>query len=141
MSAYVISELDVRDPVAIETYRTIAANSIAQYGGRYLVRNGAASVAEGEPRNFRRWKDCAGAAADFCGRRGGVRGGPSLRGAKRRSNPELCRDSELLRFARNDDSRDRKSQGGKAKACPPFQTKIWQWWARRKCAFAHPTSS
>ncbi len=49
MSAYVISELDVRDPVAIETYRTIAANSIAQCGGRYLVRNGAASVAEGEP--------------------------------------------------------------------------------------------
>jgi uncharacterized protein (DUF1330 family) len=49
MSAYVISELEVRDPVAIETYRTIAANSIAQYGGCYLVRNGAASVAEGEP--------------------------------------------------------------------------------------------
>jgi uncharacterized protein (DUF1330 family) len=49
MSAYVLSELEVRDPVAIETYRTIAANSIAQYGGRYLVRNGAASVAEGGP--------------------------------------------------------------------------------------------
>ena len=27
MSAYVISELEVRDPVAIETYRTIAAKS------------------------------------------------------------------------------------------------------------------
>ena len=49
MAAYVISELEVRDPVAIETYRTIAAKSIAQYGGRYLVRNGAASVAEGGP--------------------------------------------------------------------------------------------
>jgi uncharacterized protein (DUF1330 family) len=49
MSAYVISELEVRDPVAIETYRTIAAKSIAQYGGRYLVRGGAASVAEGGP--------------------------------------------------------------------------------------------
>ena len=33
MSAYVISELEVRDPAAIETYRTIAAKSIAQYGG------------------------------------------------------------------------------------------------------------
>src|SRR5580704_5232350 len=62
--------------------------------------------------------DRAGAAADFCGRRGGVRGGPSLRGAKRRSNPELCRDSELLRFARNDDSRDRKSQGGQSESVP-----------------------
>jgi uncharacterized protein (DUF1330 family) len=49
MSAYVISELEVRDPATIETYRTIAAKSIAQYGGRYLVRGGAASVAEGGP--------------------------------------------------------------------------------------------
>src|SRR5258708_15382280 len=49
MSAYVISELEVRDGVAIETYRTLAAKSIAQYGGRYLVRNGAASVVEGGP--------------------------------------------------------------------------------------------
>ena len=49
MPAYVISELEVRDPVAIETYRSIAAKSIAQYGGRYLVRNGAASIAEGGP--------------------------------------------------------------------------------------------
>jgi uncharacterized protein (DUF1330 family) len=47
MSAYVISELEVRDPVAIETYRTVAAKSIAQYGGRYLVRGGSAEIAEG----------------------------------------------------------------------------------------------
>jgi uncharacterized protein (DUF1330 family) len=49
MAAYVISELDVRDPVAIETYRTVAAESIARYGGRYLVRGGAAVIAEGGP--------------------------------------------------------------------------------------------
>jgi uncharacterized protein (DUF1330 family) len=49
MSAYVISELELLDPVGIETYRTIAAKSIAQYGGRYLVRGGAAALAEGEP--------------------------------------------------------------------------------------------
>jgi uncharacterized protein (DUF1330 family) len=49
MPAYVISELEVRDPVAIETYRTIAAKSIAQYGGRYLVRAGAAELVEGGP--------------------------------------------------------------------------------------------
>ena len=49
MAAYVISELEVRDPVAIETYRSVAAKSIAQYGGRYLVRGGAASIAEGGP--------------------------------------------------------------------------------------------
>ena len=49
MSAYVISELEIRDPNTIDTYRTIAAKSIARYGGRYLVRGGAPSVAEGEP--------------------------------------------------------------------------------------------
>jgi len=49
MSAYVISELEVLDPAAIETYRTLAAKSIAQYGGRYLVRGGAAEAAEGGP--------------------------------------------------------------------------------------------
>ena len=49
MSAYVISEVDVRDPEGFETYRTIAAKAIAQYGGRYLVRGGAASIAEGGP--------------------------------------------------------------------------------------------
>ena len=49
MSAYVISEVDVRDAAGFETYRTIAAKAITQYGGRYLVRGGAASIAEGGP--------------------------------------------------------------------------------------------
>ena len=49
MSAYVISEVDVRDGAGFETYRNIAAKAIAQYGGRYLVRGGAASIAEGGP--------------------------------------------------------------------------------------------
>ena len=49
MPAYVISEVDVKDADGFETYRTIAAKTIAQYGGRYLVRGGAASAAEGGP--------------------------------------------------------------------------------------------
>ena len=49
MSAYVISEVEVRDPAGFEAYRTFAAKAIAQYGGRYLVRGGAANVAEGGP--------------------------------------------------------------------------------------------
>jgi uncharacterized protein (DUF1330 family) len=49
VAAYVISELEVLDTVAIETYRALAAKSIAQYGGRYLVRGGAADLAEGGP--------------------------------------------------------------------------------------------
>jgi uncharacterized protein (DUF1330 family) len=38
MAAYVISEVEARDPMAMERYRALAAPSIAQYGGRYLVR-------------------------------------------------------------------------------------------------------
>lgn len=50
MSAYVISEVDdVRDPVGFEVYRTIAAKTIAQYGGQYLIRGGAADLIEGGP--------------------------------------------------------------------------------------------
>jgi uncharacterized protein (DUF1330 family) len=49
MAAYVISEVDVRDAAEFEAYRTIAAKAIAQYGGRYLIRGGAADIAEGEP--------------------------------------------------------------------------------------------
>jgi uncharacterized protein (DUF1330 family) len=49
MAAYVISEVEVRDDKAIETYRALAAPSIAQYGGRYLVRGGAVDLVEGGP--------------------------------------------------------------------------------------------
>jgi uncharacterized protein (DUF1330 family) len=49
MSAYVISEVDVRDTAGFEAYRTIAAKAIALYGGRYLVRGGTATAAEGGP--------------------------------------------------------------------------------------------
>jgi uncharacterized protein (DUF1330 family) len=54
VAAYVISEVDVRDPAGFETYRSLAAPSIAHYGGRYLVRGGHAELAEGgpEPKNI-----------------------------------------------------------------------------------------
>ncbi|WP_028349034.1 DUF1330 domain-containing protein [Bradyrhizobium murdochi] len=49
MSAYVISEVEMRDAEGFEAYRIIAAKTIAQYGGRYLVRGGAATLIEGSP--------------------------------------------------------------------------------------------
>jgi uncharacterized protein (DUF1330 family) len=49
MPAYVISEVEARDAAGFEAYRSIAAKTIAQYGGRYLVRGGAAEAAEGGP--------------------------------------------------------------------------------------------
>jgi uncharacterized protein (DUF1330 family) len=50
MAAYVISEVDVRDPAGFETYRSMAAPTIA----RYLVRGGQTVLAEGgpEPKNI-----------------------------------------------------------------------------------------
>jgi uncharacterized protein (DUF1330 family) len=47
MAAYIISDLKIRDAAAIETYRTRAAASIAQHGGRYLARSGPLEVLEG----------------------------------------------------------------------------------------------
>ena len=47
MPAYVISDVTLRDPNAVEIYRTRAAASIAQYGGRYLARGGEIEVLEG----------------------------------------------------------------------------------------------
>src|SRR3954452_674673 len=47
MSAYVISEVEARDAAGFEAYRTIAAKTIARYGGRYLVRGGPAEAAGG----------------------------------------------------------------------------------------------
>jgi uncharacterized protein (DUF1330 family) len=48
MPAYFISDLTVRDAVAIETYHQRAAVSIAQYGGRYLVRGGKVETIKGQ---------------------------------------------------------------------------------------------
>lgn len=50
MTAYLISDVTVRDPAAFEEYRSRAARSIERHGGRYLVRGGAVEVLEGERR-------------------------------------------------------------------------------------------
>lgn len=47
MAAYVISDISARDPEALQTYRTRAAASIAQHGGKYVVRGGAIETLEG----------------------------------------------------------------------------------------------
>ncbi len=44
---YIIVELEVADPALYETYRPMAASSIAAFGGRYLVRGGDPQVLEG----------------------------------------------------------------------------------------------
>ena len=53
MTAFIVSDVSVRDADAFQTYRTRAADSIARHGGRYLARGGAVEALEGawEPRN------------------------------------------------------------------------------------------
>jgi uncharacterized protein (DUF1330 family) len=48
MSAYLIVDLDVKDPQAFERYRREVPAVIEKYGGRYLVRGGACDTLEGE---------------------------------------------------------------------------------------------
>jgi len=48
VAAYVISEVEVRDPALADTYRALAQESIARYGGRYIIRGGAVEAVEGE---------------------------------------------------------------------------------------------
>ena len=48
MSAYVIVEIDVTDPVGYEEYKKQAAATVHKYGGRYIVRGGNTEVLEGD---------------------------------------------------------------------------------------------
>ena len=47
MSAYVISEVEVRDENLAARYRFLAERSIAQYGGTYIVRGAKPEPMEG----------------------------------------------------------------------------------------------
>ena len=47
MPAYVIADVEVLDAALYETYRQQVPATIAEFGGRYLVRGGALTVLEG----------------------------------------------------------------------------------------------
>jgi len=47
MPAYVIAQVDIRNPEAYERYRDIVPDTIAKHGGRYLARGGACETLEG----------------------------------------------------------------------------------------------
>jgi uncharacterized protein (DUF1330 family) len=54
MAAYVIVQVDVKDPVRYEDYKAMVPPSIAKFGGRFLVRGGQTHTMEGSwsPRRF-----------------------------------------------------------------------------------------
>ena len=47
MSAYIIVEVDVKDPVRYEDYKKLTPESIAAYGGKFIVRGGKTELIEG----------------------------------------------------------------------------------------------
>jgi uncharacterized protein (DUF1330 family) len=48
MSAYIIVEIEIVDPVGYEEYKKLAGATVAKYGGKYIVRGGAVETLEGE---------------------------------------------------------------------------------------------
>jgi uncharacterized protein (DUF1330 family) len=48
MPAYLVSTIDVRDPVGYENYRKLVPPILAKYGGRFVVRGGATEYKEGD---------------------------------------------------------------------------------------------
>jgi uncharacterized protein (DUF1330 family) len=48
MAGYFIAEVQVTDPERYEEYRRQVEGTIAQYGGRYLVRGGKSEALEGD---------------------------------------------------------------------------------------------
>jgi uncharacterized protein (DUF1330 family) len=49
MPAYIIAEVEVTNPAGYEAYRPLAGASVAQYGGKFIVRGGKAELIEGAP--------------------------------------------------------------------------------------------
>ena len=47
MPAYVIVNIDIKDPERYEEYKRLAGPTVTLYGGRYLARGGRAEALEG----------------------------------------------------------------------------------------------
>ena len=47
MPAYVMVEIEVKDPVKYEKYKKMVSPSIEAYGGRFIIRGGKAELLEG----------------------------------------------------------------------------------------------
>ena len=54
MSAYIVVQVDVKDPVRYEGYKKLVPPSFEKFGGRFLVRGGKTHTLEGDwaPQRF-----------------------------------------------------------------------------------------
>lgn len=82
MPAYVIADVTVTDPPAMEEYRKQVPATLAKYGGRFLVRGGAHQTVEGD------WKPTRLVVIEF----------PSLADARRWYDSEEYRAPKALRM-------------------------------------------
>jgi uncharacterized protein (DUF1330 family) len=82
MPAYVIAEVTVTDPPAMEEYRKQVPATLAKYGGRFVVRGGAIQTLEGD------WKPSRLVVIEF----------PSRADAQRWYDCEEYRDPKALRM-------------------------------------------
>ena len=48
MAAYIVVEVDLRDAERYEDYKRLVPPTLAEYGGRFIVRGGAAETLEGD---------------------------------------------------------------------------------------------
>lgn len=48
MSAYIVVQVDIKDPERFEDYRVMVPASLEVYGGKFLVRGGAMEALEGD---------------------------------------------------------------------------------------------
>jgi uncharacterized protein (DUF1330 family) len=82
MPAYVLADVTVTDPPAMEEYRKQVPATLAKYGGRFLVRGGAHQTVEGD------WKPARLVVIEF----------PSLADAQRWYDSEEYRGPKALRM-------------------------------------------
>jgi len=48
MSAYIIVEVEVKDPIKYEDYKKLTPATLEVYGGKFIVRGGKAELLEGD---------------------------------------------------------------------------------------------
>lgn len=48
MTAYVLLDINVTDPVRYEDYKSLAAPTVELYGGKYIARGGRTETLEGD---------------------------------------------------------------------------------------------
>jgi uncharacterized protein (DUF1330 family) len=83
MSAYVIVEIDVHDPIGYEEYKKRASATVEAHGGKYIVRGGQTEVLEGD------WQPKRIVVLEF----------PSMDRAKEWLNCEEYREPRKMRHA------------------------------------------